>query len=76
MQAKTIEDLTQQVRSLTQQVDLLTVEVKSLKEKLSKNSNNSSKPLQVIDTQNQPQKAYVKSQENLLVVNLVTKAKR
>jgi hypothetical protein len=31
--------------------------------------------LQVMDIQNQPLKAYVKSQENLQVVNEVTKAK-
>ena len=43
-QAKTIDVLTQQVSSLTQQVDSLTFEVKTLKEQLSKNSNNSSKP--------------------------------
>lgn len=44
VQAKTIDVLTQQVSSLTQQVDLLTFEVQTLKEKRSKNSNNSSKP--------------------------------
>jgi hypothetical protein len=32
--------------------------------------------LQVMDTQNQPLKIYVKNQENLLVVNEGTKAKR
>jgi len=44
VQAKTIDVLTQQVSSLTQQVDVLTLEVNTLKNKLSKNSNNSSKP--------------------------------
>ncbi|MDA7746770.1 DUF6444 domain-containing protein [Psychromonas sp.] len=44
VQVKTIDVLTQQVNSLTQQVDVLTLEVNTLKEKLSKNSNNSSKP--------------------------------
>ena len=44
VQAKTIDVLTQQVSSLTQQVDSLTFEVNTLKEKLSKNNNNSSKP--------------------------------
>lgn len=44
VQVKTIDVLTQQVSSLTQQVDVLTLEVNTLKEKLSKNSNNSSKP--------------------------------
>jgi len=44
VQSKTIDVLTQQVSSLTMQVDSLTVEVNTLKEKLSKNSHNSSKP--------------------------------
>jgi transposase len=44
VQEKTIDVLTQQVSSLSRQVDSLTVEVKTLKEKLSKNSQNSSKP--------------------------------
>ena len=44
VQAKTINSLTLQVESLTKQVSSLTAEVKTLKGKLSKNSNNSSKP--------------------------------
>ena len=44
IQDKTINSLTLQVGTLTKQVSSLTAEVKILKGKLSKNSNNSSKP--------------------------------
>jgi len=44
VQTKTINSLTQQVDSLTLEVSSLKAEVKTLKGKLSKNSNNSSKP--------------------------------
>ena len=74
VQPKTIDNLTQQVSSLTQQVDSLTFEVNTLKEKLSKNSNNSSKPPSS-DGYSKPLKVYVQNQENRLAVNEVTKAK-
>tara|TARA_B110000881_G_C18568281_1_gene514048 strand:+ start:1600 stop:1848 length:249 start_codon:yes stop_codon:yes gene_type:complete len=71
---KTIERLTQQVRSLTQKVGVLTLEVNTLKEKLSQNSNNSSKPPSSDGyAKPAPKSLRKKNPVNLLAVSGVTK---